>query len=222
MSLSLSFRLSLAILLLAATQLGVAYIRGGGTPERVRMPDFDIHDLPLELGRWRGEEREISTRLLGAIGAEAALSRIYYDRQEHPVSLHSAVFLEYDLYGPHPPAACYLLSGYEIIGTRPAPFQTDAGQVVHAHLMTVARDGVESYVLFWYQLGPFTFGSGWAGHERRAFWGQRDWPPMLKVMLHDAGHDPPAAEARMAELGKEVYQWMNPPKSTKPGQRSGE
>ena len=199
----------LALLIVVAAPIGIRVIRGGATPDKVRMPEFDLRELPLELGQWRGEKLKLDPKLFAAIDAEMAIDRLYRDSNGYPLSLHTAVFLEYALHGPHQPPLCYSNSGFEIVGIKPLSIQVDPGRVISADLMTAARDGKEVHVLFWYQLGPFTAGARALKKERQTYWGQPVWPPMFKVMLQDANPDASAAEARMSDLAKEVYRWMN-------------
>ena len=51
----------LALLIVIAAPIGIRVIRGGATPDKVRMPEFDLRELPLELGQCRGEERSLTT-----------------------------------------------------------------------------------------------------------------------------------------------------------------
>ncbi len=96
-------RLPLAILLVASGPLGVAYIRGAATPQKVRMPDFDLRQLPMELGRWKGEEVQLDRRLFQALDAKVAIDRVYRDEEGHRVLLHAAVFTRYGPSAEHYP-----------------------------------------------------------------------------------------------------------------------
>ena len=49
----------LALLIVVAAPIGIRVIRGGATPDKVRVPEFDLRELPLELVRWRGEESQL-------------------------------------------------------------------------------------------------------------------------------------------------------------------
>jgi len=204
------FRLIATILLVASGSLGVAFIRGGAVPDKVLMPAFDLRDLPLELGRWKGEEVELDRRLFQALDAAVAIDRVYRDEENHAVMLHGAVFADHSVPAKHHPIECYPAAGYELLENKTVAIPIDDSQSVSAGLLRFQRDSANVQVLVYYQMGDKTFGT-WGGGKtaRRAFWGQPAWPAMVKVMLQDTAADTSASEARLTELAADVYRWMS-------------
>ena len=69
--------------------------------------------------------------------------------------------------------------------------------------------GEEIQVLYWLQLGDQFFFDRGAHHvlRQRLCWGVKKWPPLTKLMLQTSATNPEAAQARLIDLARAVYQW---------------
>jgi hypothetical protein len=84
---------------------------------------------------------------------------------------------------PHPPQVCYVASGYSIADSQPIEIG-EGDNKVNARVLTMTRDGVNIYVLYWYRWDRFAVTTRWeATMARLKLIGQPEWPPVIKVML---------------------------------------
>jgi hypothetical protein len=84
---------------------------------------------------------------------------------------------------PHPPSICYVASGYSIADSQPIEI-SDGEDKVNARVLTMKRDGIELYVLYWYRWDRFVCTTRWeAVLARLKLIGQPEWPPVIKVMI---------------------------------------
>ncbi len=84
---------------------------------------------------------------------------------------------------PHPPQVCYVASGYSIADSQPIEIG-QGDDKVNARVLTMTRDGVNLYVLYWYRWDRFAVTTRWeATLARLKLIGQPEWPPVIKVMI---------------------------------------
>ncbi len=176
-------------------------------PTGTRMPDRNIAELPMQLGQWTGEDREVSDRLFEAVGADQIVNRVYTRPDGATVSLHLAVFSNHGLHTPHHPFNCYGGAGMQGITER--EIQID-GPGSRACFLTAEREGAESFALFWYQFGGRNV--LWRDDLRRESWsfqGEKAWPPVIKVLLSSSAPTPEAGRLLLEDIARQVYAWTS-------------
>jgi EpsI family protein len=155
--------------------------------------------MPLQLDDWTGENAELDPKVFQALGADAAVNRVYRNVLGEAVTFHTAYWSNEDL-TPHLPQVCYSGAGYAIKSELPVTVDAKQGPI-RARLLTCERDGRSNHVLYWYQQGDITYTTRSEGKEaRRALWGEKVWPPIAKVMLHTSGLTDEVARKRLTEL----------------------
>lgn len=179
-----SVRLWLAAMVVVVTfgaSLALAYRIGS---VEIRPLHGALASLPLQIESYVGEDRELDPQVARRVNAIDSVSRVYNDPiSGREVSMHMAAFTalgEPTL--PHPPALCYRLSGAEVVGQRPVAIP--AKSPITAQLLTVERDGVRSYVIFWYAWDDKVCTTrSQAALTRLTLAGRSQWPPLVKVLL---------------------------------------
>jgi EpsI family protein len=184
-------------------------LKGRGMPTELAHLQFKLDQMPQKFGAWSGEDVPLDPQVFQAIGAEMAINRQYRDGRA-TVNLHSAVFLKYGVRILHPPELCYRGNGYVVANGdgETIEFGADSKSAHPARLLTMDRDGIRAYCLYWYQIGDATFSN--ADDQRRivqSFRGKDTWPPMIKVMLETTANSPEEAQRRLKALAALVYPW---------------
>ncbi len=183
-SAKLSARLWVAAIVVAlvfGASLAFAYRVGSAEIRPLRHP---LAELPTELATFTGEDRELDPTVAKQVNAIESVSRVYLDQASGTeVASHLAAFSalgEPTL--PHPPALCYRLSGADVVSQR--PITIDAEQPFTAQLLTVDREGVKSYVVYWYSWDNIICTTrSQAILVRLKLAGRSQWPPLVKILL---------------------------------------
>jgi len=182
-------------------------IREAGMPTQTRPPKQGLGKLPTRLGPWIAEKLVPNPRTFPNAGAEAAVSRLYRNAAGETVSVYAAVWLKYDIPTPHPPEGCYRASGYETLVEDDVQLQVGRHRVPQ-RLLLLERHGQRVCVLYSYQLGDRVFVYDY--WLRRPVWtlrGEREGPPLVKVMLETSASDPQRARARLESIAAPLLAW---------------
>ena len=185
-------------------------LQQGGQPNHVELPAWDLHNLPMNLGAWRGQDSEVDQTTFEAIGAEVVLNRSYLDPVGHRVVIHMAIFTGYRMVVPHPPRECYQGQGYRITEERDFRLTREEGTSINAGWLSLDSTTDKRHVLFWYQLGKHTYVE--RSGARAAFRTQRSqgkWQPLVKVMLDTSNIDDKVAAEHLTQVAEEIANWLD-------------
>jgi len=196
-----------AALFVLGSYAGFELVEGKGN---VVLPPHGIHELPLTLGIWDGKDEELKEDFFRATGAESAVDRLYRDGQRHVISLHMALFSEYERILPHHPRICYPANGFSITQDERTEVHGPGEKTFPATLLTCENPEGPIKILCWYQLGDRVLLNRhdiW--RASRQMWGRDVWPPLIKVHLQTAAFDRAAAEARLRDVARRVAAWLD-------------
>lgn len=202
---NLGRRVWLTVAALAAVQGVVWAAREFVLPSESRELKRPLSELPMQLGDFEGAEKETDPHVFQYLGTERSVSRIYTREADGAsVSVHCAAWDAAEEWVPHPPDSCYTLGGWERIEGETVQF--GEGPEERAAVREFEQGGRRIKVMFWYQLGEFTYLTVEQAREhRRAFWGEREWPPVVKVLLQTDATD--GADERLLEMAGQVDAW---------------
>ncbi len=165
-----------------------------------------LESLPLQIEAYRGEARELDPQVARRVGAIDSVSRVYTDPVAgSEISCYLAAFTalgEPTL--PHPPAICYRLSGADVVAQR--SITIPAQSPIKAQLLTVEREGVRSYVVYWYSWEDKVCATRpQAMLARLKLAGRSQWPPLVKVLLETpVGSSPDEALQAITDFAAHV------------------
>jgi len=182
----------------------------GKTSAAVVMPDWDLGDLPLQLGEWRGEEAElVDPRLFRATGAEKIVNRVYRNSVGNTASLHAAIFKNLDIGAEHTPRNCYRNAGWKKIEDVPLQLQAENKPGISVRSTIWEREGERILVIFWYQLGEHTLFSRMdLGALRWEMAGRESWPAMIKILLQIPLSENTPAKDQLKNVAESIYAWI--------------
>jgi hypothetical protein len=203
---SVSGRLLIAALCVAATQTAVWQLQRRTALLADQTAHFDVDALPLQLGTWTGTAAELDPRLFAQVGALRMTNRNYANELGRQTAAHLATFSTADMLVPHPPQLCLTESGWTILKDE---WQTDGDR--RYRLLLVEREGARAAVAYWYQLGAEVAGD--RDDLRKILQKFRrektTWPPMVKVLIQSPVVFSEAdASADCRELGAAIYAWV--------------
>jgi EpsI family protein len=211
-------RLLIVAALVAMIHVGSLAMQQWLKPPNVKLPDWDLRDLPLTFGSWKGEKIDLESqdpRMLAVIGARLVVDREYRNvATGQRVTVHTAMFDEYDVGMFHGPMNCYRSNAWQRDEEKRMDLQVPGGATVPISVSTWQRQADRVMVGFWYQLGGETILSrldlGTVGLKLR---GRESWPPLIKVLMQTSATESDTEEEGMRELAEYVYRWMNRPDS---------
>jgi len=204
---SMLVRVCLAALVLVAIQLSVAYVQRNRQPTEIRPPSPSLKELPEKLGPLTGQEISMDPRVTAAVRAIEAVDRAYEKQDGGRVVVELAAFDSNELDPPHMPQVCYTKAGWTIKN------QTDVkiklGESTRrARVLSLEQEGQHVHVLYWYQLGEAeVLDAREMRNERWKLFGQRSWPPLVKVMMQTSLSEPSEAEEQMRSFAELVLAW---------------
>jgi hypothetical protein len=152
----------------------------------------------LQLGRWKSDPIQSAPEVVFAVGADH-LSERQYALDGLVVLGHRASWMSVDEWMPHEPDVCYTSQGWKVVSrsTIALPKRPD----VRIALRSYEQAGRRLTVAFWYQLGAQAYiDRDGARPARRAYWGRREMPPLIKTLLQTQHHDAAPQLAALAEL----------------------
>jgi len=182
--------------LVAVTQGGVMAVRAKYEPRSIRAPRAPLTDLPMTLGDWHAEAAEqtgVDQKVFEAIGAQAAVTRIYRHSLGWTCSVHMAAWHETDEWMPHPPELCYPGAGYTLRNKSDQPLTNHPSERYCESEFVIPSSGITALVIYWYQMGErIYFTRNGSRPVRQSFWGSPERPPLVKVLMQC--NDPDSAE----------------------------
>jgi EpsI family protein len=180
-------------------------------PPEVEFPNRDFETLPLQLGPWEGERRELDPKIFLATGAKFTIDRVYRDNKAHNATLHIAVFGNPDEGIYHRPYNCYKSNGYAPLSEKDLPLPVSTRQDMTARLMEWQKGQQKLFVVYWYELGPYRLFERWDMFRvRYALFGQNPWPALIKVMIEIPETNEPAEDQkRVSDFASRICQWLD-------------
>ncbi|MFZ5831772.1 MAG: exosortase C-terminal domain/associated protein EpsI [Planctomycetota bacterium] len=179
---------------------GVSYgVSAMLTPGEVILPARDFRQLPMQLGEWAGEARELDPEIKKRLaGATWLVDRNYRHPRFGKVGLHLAFFRDPAEGTLHSPMNCYSCAGWELNQESIVPIATADGREIPAKVSLWEKDRVQIQVLFWFELGDdILYDRSDLGRAWFRLAGQTQWPPLIKVLLEtDASPAGPEADVR--------------------------
>lgn len=201
-------RILIAIAAIVAINLGFLAVHKRG---EVVLPDRQPDELPLNLGDWQGERLDVEPQIFDAVGADATADRIYRTASGDELSLHVALFGSYYRRLQHHPDVCYSANGYSKVESKRTTVRLPSGKTIPADLVLWRRDDLRVQTLHWFQLGDQVLLE--EQDLRPASWalrGEKNWPPLVKVLLQTrADYRPERSAARLEQFAALVYPWVD-------------
>lgn len=179
---NLTNRVWLTVLALVVVQGGVWAAREFAMPFDSREPSRPLSEFPYQIGEFTGEDKPGDPRVFQYLGTDMSISRVYTHSDGGVVSVHLAAWNGTDNWTPHPPDVCYRSAGWSEANR--ATFELPANPPIQVAHRLFQNAGQRASVMFWYRIGEIVY------HEesetraiRRQFVGQREWPPVVKILL---------------------------------------
>jgi hypothetical protein len=167
----------------------------------VRPPKQHLQEQAFAMGQWNSQSVQSPPERVLAVGADE-MAESQYERDGSTVFAHRASWTSLDEWLPHEPDICYTSQGWKIASqsTVPLPNRPD----VHVALRSYEQAGRRLWVVFWYQIGTFTYcDRDGARPARRAYWGQHERPPLIKTVLQTLEDD--STGAKVLSLAGLIY-----------------
>jgi hypothetical protein len=190
----------LAAVLVIVANAGILLFQWSRVPV-VRPPKQHLQEQAFEMGQWKSQSVQSPPERVLAVGADE-MAENQYERDGSTVFAHRASWTSLDEWLPHEPDICYTSQGWKIASqsTVALPNRPD----VHVALRSYEQAGRRLWVVFWYQIGAFTYSDrDGARPARRAFWGQHERPPLVKTVLQTLDDDP--SGAKLLSLAGLIY-----------------
>ena len=208
---NIGIRIFVAAAIIGVTYLGM-YVIEAGIQVKSEMPSWDIRDLPLQLGEWKGKETKLDEQLNLATGAQAIVNRTYTNDSGTTVSLHFAAFTDPEVGIWHNPFSCYTSAGWVVQDKyfeQLPGVQDEKGKVSFS---TWKKGGDRVFVLYWFQLGEHRLYDRWdlGTSIRWQMRGRKVWPALLKILIStSANRNTAETRSQVIEFADLVYGWIN-------------
>lgn len=207
-------RVFIAAAIIGLTWLGMSGVAKLTETPRVVLPTWDLHDLPMKLGDWTGEDVKLDERLFQATGATTIVERQYHNESGTMVSLHFAVFEKPTEGIWHNPMSCYDSAGWDPKEVDMVPISEKDPDSDKICLCTWDKSGTRVLVGYWYQLGEHRLYGRWdlGFSVRWQMRGRETWPALLKVLISTTA-DTKAEKVKyeLLDFGDQVHKWINQP-----------
>ena len=188
---------------------GFAFLQWASSSE-TRPITKDLNDLPMQIQGWSGVDRELEEHIAQQVGARESISREYRNPASDVIALHVATWSALgEVTLPHPPKICYTVSGARIVNEEQIEVADEGGNPIKAQLMETERDGARNLVLYWYFWDQYVVTTRWqATLVRLRLSGNRQWPPVVKVLLDaPVTGSSDATRKQLLMFATSVHQW---------------
>jgi EpsI family protein len=181
-------------------------------PPEAELPGWTFNEMPLQLGKWRGENTKLDPEIAAATGAATIVDRAYRDEQRIAVSLHTAVFEDPAIGINHSPLNCYRRNGWNKTDDTRENVEISQGSTLPVAMTAWEKEGEKVMVVYWYQLGEQVLYDRFElGSIRWKMRGQPKWPALIKVMIQIPVTDPDDSKALVLGFAEHVAKWLNQP-----------
>lgn len=176
----------------------------------VREPARSLQNLPREIGTWMGADQNLESGTTAVLNATSHLNRRYTDPAGNSIALHAAMWTSPDEVCsavPHHPEQCYRAAGWHVLEQTRWRIPTASGELP-IHVCLIENQGRRIVSAHWYQMGEYRYTSqGEALSVLPHFWGRREWPAVVKVMLQTPGSEIAAARTQLERFAEPVFVW---------------
>ena len=202
-------RLLIAIGVVVVSFAGSYAVRAAMETPEVALPDRDFDTLPMQLGKWHGEDVELDPEVFINTDAHKAVQREYEDRQGNVISLFLAIYDQPDRGIYHNPMNCYRANGYQKTEDTMSELKCDGVPSTQIRITTWEKSGRKEIVIYWYRFGEHAPFSRWdMAFVRWKMAGITPWPAMIKVLLQTSKKSSGGSEAELVDFAKLVHQWV--------------
>lgn len=115
--------------------------------------DADLDSIPTRIGKWNGEDMEITAEVANALDADKVLNRNYINDNAEDMMQLLVVYRKYGRRGfAHRPEMCYPAAGWEIVSKSytTVPY---GGHDVQAVKIVAQKDYVKDIIVYWFASG---------------------------------------------------------------------
>lgn len=199
-------KMVLAILILLASEVVVRMLNGSTSPPPALPLTKPLHELPRQIGDWKGADIALNPRVFASSGANDSVKRSYRNSLGHEISLFAGTWLDYPPSIPHRPELCYSTNGWDLAERVDVEIPQDGDIPFSARVLSCRNNGQAIHVLYWIDLA----GSRSADDERvrQALQDSRRQgtprPALLKVMLQSSQSDVNRAKQDLIEFAAQV------------------
>ena len=208
---NLATRVWMTAILMTFGWLGTTWLRAANSIE-VKPLRQGLDTLPTKLDGYEATEVPLDDHILEVLKADALVNRHYVRADRASIMCHVSAWLRPDSVNgsaPHVPKLCYTNAGWDIVDEKTIEIDTPSGKL-KMNLLAVKRNGDRSVVAYWYQLGDTTFTtSAEAKQIHRKYWGKKNWPPLVKVLLDSPAPDINTALPRIEKFATSVFAWTD-------------
>ena len=128
------------------------------------VPRQPLHDLPHELGGWRGEEQPLQLRVVQAVSVNDYTNRVYSYLAEAPVQLYVGYYASQRSGDTiHSPKNCLPGAGWDPIQSGYVTISIPDGPKIVVNEYVIQRDQNKQLVFYWYQGRGRELASEYAG-----------------------------------------------------------
>lgn len=128
------------------------------------VPRQPLHDLPYELGGWKGEEQPLQLRVVQAVSVNDYTNRVYSHLAEAPVQLYVGYYASQRSGDTiHSPKNCLPGAGWDPIRSGYATISIPTGRKIAVNEYVIQQDQNKQLVFYWYQGRGRVFASEYAG-----------------------------------------------------------
>lgn len=112
----------------------------------------NLAELPLELDEWKGREEGLDPKVLGVLGVEDSILRIYHNGKGCSLSLYVGYY-ESQRQGDiiHSPKHCYPGSGWYPVQNQVEEITLASGDRIKVNRYLIQKGLDSQLVLYWYQ-----------------------------------------------------------------------
>lgn len=146
-------RIAVVVVILTLTNVGATWF---SRPER-EIPRVPLAALPRAIGDWKGVEAPLDAKVLGTLGVDDHLSRVYQRANAAPASLYIG-FYRTQRTGEtiHSPLKCLPGTGWQPLETGRRTLDVSGADGVSQRILVnryVVQKGLDRHVVvFWYQM----------------------------------------------------------------------
>lgn len=171
----------------------------------IRQPKVALEALSYQLANWDGEDTPLDADLARFIGAQSQISRQYRNEAGDEIALYVAAWSDESVVediSPHPPTICYPAAGWTIVSSKDVVVTTSHGELP-IQLLEMTRADRRIVTAHWFQLGEARYGNRQAGRLMLSrYWGEKEWPPLVKVLLQTEAQNIADAESRLIQMAE--------------------
>jgi EpsI family protein len=211
---NISIRAVIAAVLILLTYLGVRVVAKLTESPPGVLPNWNLKDLSMQLGDWKGTDVELDKRLFEAEGSQSVVERQYRNGSGMSVALHIAMFTDATTGIWHTPTNCYVTGGWAQKDSGKVPLSESDDNSDKMAFSSWEKSGERTLVGYWFQLGENRLYGRWdlGFNIRWQMRGRKTWPALIKVLLSaPSGVKEDENKAQLIKFADLVHKWINLP-----------